>query len=126
MVAHLPQASLQKILDRKPEMWRWLNLLSLESAALAVQALTDVLINDKERRCAAVLLRTAGCRDSGDVPATARLTQDELAALSNVSRPTVSTVVRRLAAQKFISLGYRSITIHSPLQLRRLLESHDW
>ena len=31
-------------------MWRWLNLLSLESAALAVQALSDLLISDTERR----------------------------------------------------------------------------
>ena len=122
VVAHLPQASLQKVLNRKPEMWRWLNLLSLESAVLAIQALTDVLINDKERRCAAALLRTAGCRDSGNAPTTARLTQDDLAVLSNVSRATVSVVVRRLAAQKFISLGYKAITIHSPVHLRRLLE----
>ena len=102
-------------------MWRWLNLLSIESAALAVQALADLLIGDKDRRCAAVLLRIAGCRDSGDAPANASLTQEDLAALSNLSRPTVSLVVRRLAARGFLSLGYKVITIDSPAQLRRFV-----
>jgi CRP/FNR family transcriptional regulator, cyclic AMP receptor protein len=72
VVARLPQASLQKVLNRKPEMWRWLNSLSLESAQLAIQALTDVLINDKERRCAAALLRTAGWKRSGNCKAYPR------------------------------------------------------
>ncbi len=102
-----------------------MNLLSLESAALAVQALADLLIGDKDRRCAATLLRIAGCRDAGDIPVQAGLTQDELAALSSVSRPTVNLVVRRLAARGFISLGYRTIAILSPDKLRRFVDLRD-
>ena len=122
VVAQMPQAALQTLLDRKPEMWRWLSLLSLESAALAIQALADLLISDKDRRCAAVLLRIAGCRESGDVSANASLTQDDLAALSNLSRPTISVVVRRLAARGFVSPGYGTITINMPAQLRRFVD----
>ena len=121
VVAQIPQTALQALLDRKPERWRWLNLLSLENAALAVQALADLLISDNERRCAAVLLRVAGCRESGDAAANASLTQYELATLSNLSRPTVSLVVRSLSARGFISLGYRTITIETPAQLRRFV-----
>lgn len=121
VVARVPQLALQSFLERRPEMWRWLNLLSLESAKLAVQALADVLIRDKERRCAAVLLRIAGCRETGDGPVSATLTQDELAALSNLSRPTVSLVVRQLAERGLISLGYRTIVINAPAQLRRFV-----
>jgi CRP-like cAMP-binding protein len=118
MIAQLPETALRTLLDRRPEMWRWLNLLSLESSALAVQALADLLISDKDRRCAAVMLRIAGCRENGDAPANASLTQDDLAALSNLSRPTVSLVVRRLAARGFVSPGYKTITINTPAQLR--------
>ena len=121
VVARIPQVALQDLLERKPEMWRWLNLLSLESAALAVQALADILINDNQRRCGAVLLRVAGCRECRDVPVSAHLTQDDLAALSNLSRPTVSLVVRHLAAHGFISPGYKSIMIDKPAQLRRFV-----
>src|SRR5262245_51002364 len=38
LVVQVPQAALQTLLDRKPEMWRWLNLLALESDTLACQA----------------------------------------------------------------------------------------
>ncbi len=120
-VARMPQAALQSLLERKPEMWRWLSLLSLESARLAVQALADVLIRDNERRCAAVLLRVAGCRECGDQPASAILTQDDLAALSNLSRPTVSLVLRHLAERGLISLGYRAITLQAPAKLRHFV-----
>ena len=119
LVARISQFDLQGMLERNPEMWRWLNLLSLESAALAVQALSDLLISDTERRCATVLLRIAGCRESGDAPADAILTQADLAALSNLSRPTVSLVVQSLVRRGLISTGYRAITIHSPALLRR-------
>lgn len=96
-------------------------MLSLESAALAVQALADLYIEDNERRCAAVLLRVAGCRESGAEPATATLTQDDLASLCNLSRATTSLVVRGLAARGFVLLGYRTITIPTPDQLRRFV-----
>ncbi len=120
-VAHIPGGALQLLLDQEPERWRWLNLLSLESAALAVQALSDLLIRDNERRCAAVLLRVAGCRGAGNAPADANLTQDDLAQLSNLSRPTVSLILGRLADQGFVSSGYRTIRIKAPAQLRRLV-----
>lgn len=121
LVANIPRAPLANLLDQRPEMWRWLNSLSLESAALAVQALADLLIRDNERRCAAVLLRVSGCREIGDDPARADLTQEDLAALCNLSRPTVSLVVRQLAERGFLSPGYKSITIDTPAQLRRFV-----
>jgi CRP/FNR family transcriptional regulator, cyclic AMP receptor protein len=121
LVATIPQSVLQSLLDQNAQLWRWLNLLALESAALAVQALADLYIGDNERRCAAILLRIAGCREIGAAPVTATLTQDELASLSNLSRATVSKVVRNLAASGHISLGYRTIDILKPAQLRRLV-----
>jgi CRP-like cAMP-binding protein len=39
VVATIPQTALQSLLHQDAELWRWLNLLSLEGAALAVQAL---------------------------------------------------------------------------------------
>lgn len=98
VIATVAQPKLRVLLDQNAELWRWLNLLSLESAALAVQALTDLYLGDNERRCAAVLLRVAGCREAGrNAPAKADLSQGELASLSNLSRATISLIVSRLA-----------------------------
>jgi len=121
VVAQLPQSILQGMLEQDPSLWRWLCLLALESAALSVQGLADQLIDDAERRCAAILLRVADCRESGDAPSTAFLTQYDLAALGNLSRPSVSLAVRSLSARGLITPGYRAITINAPAQLRKFV-----
>ena len=85
----------------------------------------DLLIRDSERRCAAVLLRMAGRRfaDPDDTtPVDALLTQDELAGAANMSRNSVGTMLKRLAARGLIELGYRTMVVMSPAALRSFVE----
>jgi DNA-binding GntR family transcriptional regulator len=52
----------------------------------------------------------------------APLSQDELAAISNMSRTTISTILRDLEAAGLIKLGYRSVLIIHPGRLRALVD----
>jgi CRP/FNR family cyclic AMP-dependent transcriptional regulator len=51
-----------------------------------------------------------------DVP----LTQDDLAAMAGVSRPTANRVLRRFEAEGVVRLRRRQIEISQPERLRRL------
>jgi DNA-binding GntR family transcriptional regulator len=50
------------------------------------------------------------------------LTQDELAGAANMSRNSVGTMLKRLAARGLVELGYRSLTVVSPAALRAFVE----
>ena len=121
-IALLPQAAVEAIMATRPEWWRLLGILSLEGIRLLTQISTDLLIHNTRRRCVAVLLRVAGCRTEGDVSCAAGIGQDELAAMANMSRQTAGTVLRSLEAEGAVTLGYRSITIDRPAQLRAIVD----
>jgi CRP-like cAMP-binding protein len=81
----------------------------LEYGDLTVTIAADLMIRDSERRCAAALLRLAGCRYAGpqDVtPVEVPLTQNELAGAANLSRNSVGTMLQRLATRGFVEVGY--------------------
>jgi len=47
-------------------------------------------------------------------------TQEEIAALANLSRATVNTILRRLATRRWVELRYRSIVVAGTTGLRRI------
>ena len=102
-----------------------MGLLAVDYGNTAINVAADLMIRDTRRRCAASLLRIANCRfespedaDQVDAP----LSQDELAALSNMSRTTISTILRDLENDGLIKLGYRSVTVIHPGRLRALAD----
>lgn len=122
LAAVVPQPALDALLAARPEWWQLLAMQALEHFSLAAQIASDLLIPDSRRRCIAVLLRETGHR-VGDVPCPQiDIGQDELAAMANMSRQTASTVLRDLAAQGLIELGYRTLTVRDASQLRALLD----
>lgn len=86
--------------------------------AMGVQGISDLLLPSQERRCAAVILRLAGSRNSGEEPNDIHCTHEELATMCNLSRPYLSTLLKRFEAQGLIGLAYRRITILLPDRLR--------
>jgi len=119
----VPGDELRAQLRRRPAWVGELGRDALYSLDLATQGAADLLIRDASVRCAAVLLRLAGRRwDSGtdgdlpppEIPAS----QTELAMLCNVSRNTFSRVVKDLSRRRFVTLGYRSLTVNDPARLR--------
>lgn len=82
---------------------------------------------DSRRRCIAVLLRAAGQR-SGDIRSApdshdVGVSQNALAAMSNMSRQTTGNLLRGLAAEGYLELGYRSIMLRDATGLRALLDT---
>jgi CRP-like cAMP-binding protein len=122
-VAVVPQAVLTALLTGRPDWWQLLTAQALEHFNTAAQCAADLLIPDSRRRCIAVLLRAAGQR-GGDSPATdAGVSQNELAAMANMSRQTTGNLLRGLAAEGFLELGYRSIVLRDVAGLKALLDA---
>jgi CRP-like cAMP-binding protein len=84
-----------------------------------------MMIRDSNRRCAAALLNVANCR-RGEPSSTpvlnAPLSQEELAAIANLSRTSISSILRDLEADGLIELGYRTVTLRDPARLRALVD----
>jgi CRP/FNR family cyclic AMP-dependent transcriptional regulator len=75
------------------------------------------------RRVAAILVEFAishGRRDGEDIIVTDRATQQELAAITSLSRETVSRVLRELRGLGLITTGRRKVIVHDLTELRRL------
>lgn len=125
LLALVPLGALQALLAANPGWWRSVGALAVELMEVAAVGLADLLIRDARLRCVAVLLRVAGCR-MGPPPGaaiTVPVSQDDFAAMTNLSRGSAGAVLRGLEAEGQIRLGYRSITIIAPPRLRQLLDS---
>ena len=113
-------ATLHGLLKKHPEWWRHLAVAIGEYGDIAANAPSDLMIPENERRVVAVLLRLCDCRfppPYGGPPQEVPLTQAELAAMSNVPRNTLGTILRSLQDAGLISIGYGKIR---PLQPERL------
>jgi CRP/FNR family transcriptional regulator, cyclic AMP receptor protein len=110
---HLPGTAFHGITLQNQEAWRWLALLPLLQNTLAFGVLEDLLIRDTRRRCAAVLLRLAGCRGplAATEPDDVYVTQEQLAGMINLSRTALGEVLRGFEAKGFISRQYGKLTI---------------
>ena len=124
-LARIPQATVRALLTERPEWWRHLMQLSIIYGDVSQTIAADLLIRDSERRCAAVLLRLGGHRFAGpndQEPVEVAVTQDELAGAANLSRNSVGTMLRRLAARGLVEPGYRGMTIRAPQALRAFVD----
>lgn len=121
-VAMVPQALLTSLLTAHPEWWQTMTAQALEHFNTAAQCAADLLIPDSRRRCIAVLLRAAGYRGGDAGVADAGIAHNELAAMANMSRQTCGGILRALAADGVIDLGYRSILIRDAAALQAILD----
>jgi Crp-like helix-turn-helix domain len=82
----------------------------------------DLMIRDSDRRCAAALLRLAGCRYARPqdiTPVEVPLTQNELAGAANLSRNSVGKMLQRLEKRGFVEVGYGAMTVRNPAPCER-------
>ncbi|MBC7522796.1 MAG: winged helix-turn-helix domain-containing protein [Sandarakinorhabdus sp.] len=87
------------LLSQRPEWWRHSAALGVLYGHAALNVAADLMIRDSRRSCVAAVLRLADCRfvdRPGGRPIEAPVSQEELAAMSNLSRTSVSTIVRNL------------------------------
>jgi CRP-like cAMP-binding protein len=124
-LVRVPEATIRRTLKENPLWWAFFLQPLLEYGDLTVTIAADLLIRDSERRCAAALLRLAGCRyaaphdtNAVEVP----LTQNELAGAANLSRNSVGTMLQRLATRGFVEVGYGTMIVRAPVALRSFVD----
>jgi CRP-like cAMP-binding protein len=108
------------MMAERPEWWRVIGTAALEYGDTAVAIAADLMVADNARRTARTLLRIAGLRFPRRTNRENRevsVTQDELAALANMSRSTLVQVLSRLESEGLVLQGYRALRI---LDLRKL------
>lgn len=114
VLARVPAAALRAMLAAQPQWWRPIGTSALEYGDITAAAYGDMLIQDTTQRCAAALLRICGLRAprrARPERASAVVTRSELAALVNVSRPTLVPILKRFESEGLIEQGYRTIRI---------------
>lgn len=126
-VLRVPGTDLRELLQQRPEMIKELARNAIHALNLAIQAAADLLIRDAAARCAAVLLRLSDRRwptgPEAELPQEVPVSQQELAMLANLSRKSVSQVLRLWAEQGLVAVGYRSILVKRPSVLRRVADA---
>ena len=122
---HLPLPAIRTLASTDGEVWRWIAMLTSQHLKIAMGAIIDLMIRDPADRAIAVLLRLADRRSPGGPggPATVDASQEDLAAMANLSRNALGTVLRRLEAEGLIRIGYRQITLTAPDALRARLRT---
>ena len=112
----LPLADCRAMLDADPAAWRWIALLSLLTADLAVGVVADLLLRDPVKRTAALLLRLSGVRSRmfrTDRPAPIYLSQEKLGSLVNLSRNSIIPVLHEFERNGFIEISYGTIQVRN-------------
>jgi CRP/FNR family cyclic AMP-dependent transcriptional regulator len=125
-VLHLPLPAIREIVAADPGAWRWFGLASIAHIDTAVGSSDDLLIRDHAKRCVAVLLRLGGCRYAtltGAAPIEIDVNQEDLAAMTNMARTTAGILLRKLRAAGHVEVGYRSLRLIAPDELRAMLSN---
>jgi len=123
LVAHVTQSTLTSILQQHPEGWRFLLTQSVAQTGIAIQAMGDLLLADRFRRCGAVLLRLAGARNPNATPRDIHCSHDELAAMCNLSRSSLSGVLTLFETQGLTENGYRNLRILDSDRMREMVDA---
>ena len=122
-VVRVSEPIIKRTLTESPHWWAFFLQPLLIYADISVTIAADLMLRD--RRCAAALLRLAGCRYARpqDVtPVQVPLTQNELAGAANLSRNSVGTMLQRLVKRGFVEIGYGAMTVRTPAALRAFVD----
>lgn len=120
---HLPLPAIRTLASTDGEVWRWIAMLTSQHLEIAMGAMIDLMIRDPSERVIAVLLRLADRRTRGGADQAAEIdaSQQDLAAMTNLSRNALGTILRRLQIEGLVQISYRQITLMSPDALRARL-----
>jgi CRP-like cAMP-binding protein len=113
-LATLPLDDCHAILKADPNAWKWIALLSAMTTDLSLGVAVDSLLRDPTQRTAALLLRLAGVRSlmfSTKLPVPIFLSQERLGHLVNLSRNSMTPILRGFVRRGFVDVGYGTIRI---------------
>ncbi|MCY1740966.1 Crp/Fnr family transcriptional regulator [Ensifer sp. SL37] len=122
----LSRAAIHEIVRIEPRFWSLFLIPQQNLFELAVLAVADTMLPSHLKRLIATLLRLGGARSGPAKDAPGRIdlafSQEEIAVMTNVTRPTAGRALRRLAANGLIEVGYGRLTLTNIVGLQALLE----
>lgn len=125
VVVHAPSKLLLELLDAEPAMWKDMaGMLLRQKRELHSTVLTHI-IGSLNQRVAATVERLAqlyGTTEGDAVRLRLQITQEDLAALLQVSRPTINKALRVLESEYILALEYKTITILDRKRLQQMAE----
>lgn len=121
VVGVISQARFDALAAKQPSLQNFKAWVAGDLFWVAMAALADALIPDNRHRAISTLLRVTGRKHAGDTPASAPITQSELASITNLSRQTCGQLLRGFEGDGLIRLGYREIEVLQPALLRAMI-----
>lgn len=128
VAAYVPLAPLRAMMTAKPDWWMHIAQELLIEFDVASTMANDLLIRSARRRCAAMLLRIADCRFAPPPVSTipeAQITQEALAEMCNLSRSSISPIIKAMVDDGQVIASYRAIRLLDYAALRLIADS-DW
>lgn len=123
VLLHVPQSTLNVLLERQPGYWRDFALLMSQKLRLAFIALEQISLLPAAPRLAQRLLMMADNYGEGDPRRVIHLAQEQLALMLAISRQTTNQILKDLEAQGIVRLTYGEIEIVDLAALRKAAES---
>jgi CRP-like cAMP-binding protein len=121
-VLHLPLPQLRELQASRPWMQPHLHALTDCGLERAIANVTSLMIRNPARRIAASLLRISP--DGGDgLPVTITLSQEQLGEIANAARDVVNRALKQFEANGWVTVGYRSVTLHRSRELEHFVQS---
>ena len=113
---HLPRHSFLRIAEADPQAWRWIALNLVEHVSTVLGHSNDLRYHRAEQRVVSTLLRIAGVRGAGRECGTpsqsvVEISQDELAHFCNVSRASLTVILKDLEHSGLARIQYRRLTL---------------
>jgi len=120
----IPQSQIAELLKAEPSLcWTFFNLMASNIEEHVLHAVDLLIVDPRLRLCSRLL--TFGGRLMNHIPpspVSIPMTQEELAAASNMSRSTVYNLLGELVEQGICALGYREVRILDMERLNRIVE----
>lgn len=113
-VVQMPTALILQILEEQPAQWRDMAVMLMKQHRQVLDTLLGAWMGSFSQRLAATLERLAmlyGSKDGPEIRIGLRLTQEDLAALLQVTRQSVNKALRKLEEDGAISLSYNAISV---------------
>lgn len=125
VVVHTPSRILLDLLDAEPSLWKDMATMLLRQKREMHSTVLTHTIGSLNRRVAATVERLAhlyGTTEGNTVRLRLQITQEDLAALLQVSRPTINKALRTLESEYILALEYKTITILDRKRLQQIAE----
>ncbi len=121
VVVHIPAAALMSVLETDPSLWKDALRMALREQREAFDGLIDRFVGGLRQRLTATIDRLAtqhGVSDGAKQSLRLRLTQEDLAAMLQVSRQSINRELQSLHRSGVVSPDYNSLTILDRRALR--------